>query len=297
MLRGRPGRICRTDAPTHYKRTPSAGVAVAVPRCYRLMLSHDPVMMGALASLFAGAATGLGALPLLGLARLDARRENAVLGFAAGVMLTAAFYSLILPAVDAHSASEGPRLLSAFYVGLSVMAGAGLLALLDHILPEAAAFRPANEDLAAGRARQLWMLVLAMTLHNIPEGMAVGIGFADGQQERGISTAIGIGVQNIPEGMAVAGAMLLLGQGRRRAIMIALASGLVEPVAGTLAAAVVAEARSLLPWGLGLAAGAMVHIVVSQILPDCARRTDTRSTTPAFLVGLGTMMILDLGLQ
>lgn len=261
------------------------------------MLSHDPVMMGALASLLAGAATGVGALPLLGLARLDARRENAVLGFAAGVMLTAAFYSLILPAVHAHSASEGPRLLSAFYVGLSVMAGAGLLELLDHILPEAAAFRPSNENMAAGRARQLWLLVLAMTLHNVPEGMAVGIGFADGHEQRGLSTAIGIGIQNVPEGMAVGGAMLVLGKGRLRAVLIAFASGLVEPLAGTLAAAIVAEARSLLPWGLGLAAGAMTHIVVSQILPDCARRTDARSTTPAFLVGLCSMMILDLGLQ
>ncbi len=212
------------------------------------------------------------------------------MGFAAGVMLAASFFSLIVPAL-AHTASDGTGAAKAAWIAAaSVALGAGTIMLLDHILP-------ADEGLdMAGELshRSLRLFVLAITLHNIPEGLAVGVSFADGAYTQGASTALGIGIQNIPEGFAVACA-LALHHGRATAFIGALLSGLVEPVAGTAGALLVAHFQPLLPWALCLAAGAMLSVIMSQIVPSLGRGPAGRPQM-ALIAGLCLMMVLDIAL-
>jgi ZIP family zinc transporter len=140
----------------------------------------------------------------------------------------------------------------------------------------------------------VWLFVAAITLHNFPEGLAVGVSFGGGDIQAGTSTAIGIGVQNIPEGLAIAGALAGIGYAPGRAVLAALLSGLVEPVAGLFGVAVVSLSQPLLPWGLGFAAGAMIYIVASEIIPEThARVAGGGRATLGIMVGLGAMMFLD----
>lgn len=213
------------------------------------------------------------------------------MGFAAGVMLAASFFSLIVPALG-HMASQGSSASgSARIAAGSVAVGAGAIMLLGHVLP-------ADEGpYVAGELshRSLRLFVLAITLHNIPEGLAVGVSFADGAYTQGASTALGIGIQNIPEGFAVACA-LALRYDRVTACIGALLSGLVEPVAGAAGAFLVAHFRPLLPWALCLAAGAMLSVIMSHIVPSLGHDHRGRSQV-ALIAGLCLMMALDIALS
>ena len=228
----------------------------------------------------------------MGARRPTAIQYKAMLAFAAGVMLAASFFSLIMPAVDRARESGASAVQASAIVTLAVLLGAGAIALLNRFAPRAAEL--------TGRAREvrrLWLFVFAITLHNIPEGMAVGVSFADGTKS-GIATAIGIGTQNMPEGLAVGFALMAAGLPRSRAWLLALGSGLVEPVAGLAGAAVVAMAMPLLPWALGFAAGAMIHVVASGIIPDTQDEEAGRGgwASAALMIGLGAMMFLDIAL-
>ncbi|WP_106639519.1 ZIP family metal transporter [Allosphingosinicella vermicomposti] len=255
------------------------------------------ILTGFLGSLAAGAATGVGALPILKLGMPDERRQSILLGFAAGVMLAASFFSLILPGIAQGQASGMSPVLSFGVVGAAVLLGGVTLALTNVLMPPLDRFGLGPEGIAATRFRRIWLFVAAITLHNFPEGMAVGVSFGGGDFSAGLTTAIGIGLQNMPEGLAVAGAVASLGYSRRAAFGTALLSGLVEPVAGLMGAALVSLALSLLPWGLGFAAGAMIYIVVSEIIPDVRREVAVRKPAMASLMtGLVIMMALDLSL-
>lgn len=255
------------------------------------------VLIGFLASLAAGLATFVGALPILGMGALDSRRQTLLLGFAAGVMLAASFFSLIIPGIG-QAQALGFDLASALgVVTAAVLLGGVTLALLNASLPSLDQFGIGPSGMAEARFRRVWLFVAAITLHNFPEGMAVGVSFGGGDMGAGMTTAVGIGLQNMPEGLAVAGAVASLGYSRRLALATALLSGLVEPIAGFIGAAAVALASSLLPWGLGFAAGAMIYIVASEIIPDVRRQVSSRRPAMASLaVGLVTMMALDIGL-
>ncbi len=249
----------------------------------------SPALAGSLGSLAAGLATGLGALPILGVGRSAERYQGIMLGFAAGVMLAASFFSLIMPALDHLGGQGAPRWIAASIAAFALFLGAALVMLLDRLLPDATA---GNQD--ETRHRRLWLFVLAITLHNAPEGLAVGVSFADGAFAHGSATALGIGIQNIPEGFAVAGA-LALRFSPGKAFLGALLSGLVEPVAGTIGAQLVAHFDPLLPWALCIAAGAMISVIMSQIVPDLGREPSHRSQL-ALILGLCLMMILDVAL-
>ena len=233
-----------------------------------------PLLAGALASLATGVATGFGATPVLGMARPDVRRQEMLLGFAGGVMLAASFFSLIAPAIALARDQGHGRLAAAVMVMVAVCAGAGLLALLGRYLPvPEQVTAPGDCRPVEGRNSlppSVRLLVIAITLHNIPEGAAVGMSFADGAAA-GLATAIGIGTQNLPEGLAVSCALLAAGRSRTSAFVGGAASGMVEPVAGLGAAVLVSQMAAVLPWGLGMAAGAMLLIVAGHILPQIAR--------------------------
>ncbi|HEX8062834.1 MAG TPA: ZIP family metal transporter [Allosphingosinicella sp.] len=267
------------------------------PNRRRNALINSIVLTGFLGSLAAGLATVVGALPLFATGKPSVRLENGFLGFAAGVMLAASFFSLIIPGLEqARSAGFG-RVESAAIVVGAVLIGGTFLGLLNRMVPslERAGFSP-REGISVGTNRRIWLFVAAITLHNFPEGMAVGVSFGTGDFKAGCATALGIGLQNIPEGLAVAVALMSIGHSRGRAIVAALASGLVEPVGGFVGVATVTAVASLLPWALGFAAGAMIYVVSSEIIPHAHRREGGGLATIGLMIGLAAMMFLDISL-
>jgi len=247
------------------------------------------IATGTAASLLAGLATAAGAIPLLMIRRVPAAAGELSLGFSAGVMLAASFFSLIMPALRVAEVSLGGRLAAAIVVVLAVLLGGGAIDIAGRLL---GAFAPRLRGSVA--AQRVWLLVLAITLHNFPEGLAVGIGF--GSEDAGTATAlaVGIGLQNMPEGLAVASALFAIGFGRWPSVLVATATGLVEPIGGLLGVAAVATFTMLLPWGLGFAAGAMIFVVASEIIPGMNREGSARLANIGLMAGLAVMMLLDV---
>ena len=250
------------------------------------------VATGVAASLAAGVATGVGALPLLVVNKPSQNVQNAFLGFAAGVMLAAAFFSLILPGLQAAQAYGHTEVEAAAMLVAAILLGGLALHLLNHFAP--------HEHFVAGRQgvdipalRRIWLFVIAITLHNVPEGLAVGVSFGGGDLSNGASTALGIGLQNMPEGLAVA-ASLAAFYSRGKAIGVALLTGLVEPFGAAVGLVAVTAAADLLPWGLGFAAGAMIWVVSSEIIPETHREGHQGISTAALMAGLTVMMFLDV---
>jgi ZIP family zinc transporter len=249
------------------------------------------VLAGALGSLLAGLATALGALPILGVGRPTQRHQGITLGFAAGVMLAASFFSLIIPALDLLQDKGASPAQAAMVAALSVLAGATMIMLLARCLPDSELDDHVRMDVSI---HGIWLFVLAITLHNIPEGLAVGVSFADGTYAKGSATALGIGIQNIPEGFAVAGT-LALRYTRGWAFLGGAVSGLVEPVAGTIGALLVSHFTMLLPWALFIAAGSMISVIMSQIVPRLEQKPHDPSHI-SLIAGLCLMMLLDVAL-
>jgi ZIP family zinc transporter len=234
--------------------------------------------------LAAGLATGIGGLCLLAFPRPSEVVLDALLGFTAGVMLAATAFSLLVPALDEGTVAE---VLVGFALG-----GAVLLAL-DAIVPHVHARFAERGHEDDRRAHRGLLLLSALTIHNIPEGMAVGTAFAAGGTELGVPIAVAIGLQNIPEGFA-AGAPLLDGRtSRRRAAGLAAATGAVEPPAALLAIAAFGVASALLPLGLAFAAGAMLYVVIDELIPESHARGNERIATVALLLGFALMLALD----
>lgn len=256
------------------------------------MIANSVILTGFVASLLAGLATFVGALPILASGRPSERQENLMLGFAAGVMLAASFFSLIIPGIEQARATGASQVAASATMVAAILLGGFCLAQLNALVPPLDKLGLGPRGIADARFRRVWLFVAAITLHNFPEGMAVGVSFGAGTGT-GVATAVGIGVQNLPEGFAVAGVLAGLGYSRRTAVLLALASGLVEPVAGLAGASLVSLASSLLPWGLGLAAGAMIYVVASEILPDMRVRAGGHRAAQAMMVGLVAMLFLD----
>lgn len=253
------------------------------------------ILIGAGASLAAGLATGLGALPVLLLRRISQRLQDALLGFAAGVMLAASFLSLVVPGIGAARAGTGSATMAAVTVSAAMLLGAGALWAANRFVPhEHFVLGPAGPRSPA--VRRIWLFVAAITLHNFPEGLAVGVGFGGGDLANGTVLAIAIGLQNMPEGLAVAVSLVALGHARRAALLVALATGLVEPIGGLIGAAAVAISQPLLPWGMGFAAGAMLFVVSNEIIPETHGKGHEDAATAGLMVGLVVMTLLDTAL-
>lgn len=243
-------------------------------------------MLAWLGTSFTFLMTALGAATVFFLARAVCERaQGALLGFAAGVMTAASVWSLILPAIE-QTAAEG-RLPPFLPAAAGIVLGALLLALLDELTRQRGGERVTHSD---------FLLLSAITLHNIPEGMAVGLAFAlaaDGDGLAGAAAlALGIGVQNFPEGAAVALPLYQSGQSKLRAFVTGVLSGAVEPLFGVLVVLAAARVHALMPWLLSFAAGAMLYVVAEELLP----RAGSRRGTCGFLVGFLFMMVLDVAL-
>jgi ZIP family zinc transporter len=253
------------------------------------------IFVGFAASTAAGAATALGAMFVLVARKLSEPLNDALLGFSAGVMLAASFFSLIIPGIEYAQKSLGSTTLATLLVIAALMLGAITLSIVNRYAPHEH-FILGLKGVDARTLKRIWLFVIAITLHNFPEGLAVGVGFGGGDIAGGTALAIGIGLQNIPEGLAVAAALFSLGYSRQTAFAIGAATGLVEPVGGLLGVTAVTLFQPLLPWGLGFAAGAMLFVVSNEIVPETHRRGHEELATYGLMIGLALMMFLDVTL-
>ena len=253
------------------------------------------IAVGFAASAAAGAATALGAMFVLIAPKPSEALNDALLGFAAGVMLAASFFSLIIPGIKYAEAHSGSAVWATLLMIAALMIGTVALSLLNRYIPHEH-FILGLKGVKGRAFHRIWLFVIAITLHNFPEGLAVGVGFGGGDIGSGTALAIAIGLQNIPEGLAVAAALLSLGYSRNTAFAVGAATGMVEPVGGLLGVTAVTIFQPLLPWGLGFAAGAMLFVVSNEIVPETHRRGHEELATYGLMSGLALMMFLDVTL-
>lgn len=252
------------------------------------------VALGFAGSLLAGLCTGVGALLILVRSRWSQRSQVLMLAFAAGVMLAASLFSLALPAFELVAERRPGTLRALLEVGAGLGLGAAAVWAFNRWVPHEH-FIKGPEGRRSIHLGRHWLFILTITLHNLPEGMSVGVSFGQGLSS-GLPVMLGIGIQNLPEGLAVAAALIGDGFSRRRALWIATWTGLIEGVGGLIGAFAVHFSALLLPWGLSFAGGAMLFVIAAEILPETHRDGIERSTTLSLAVGFLLMMLLDLGL-
>lgn len=268
---------------------------------YTWLESMNPIMQALVATLFTWFVTALGASLVFFFKKMNRKLLDGMLGFAAGVMLAASYWSLLAPAIDMSESLSVPSWFPAL-IGFAL--GAVFIRVIDFFLPHLHLFMPINkaEGIKTSWKRSV-LLVSAITLHNIPEGLAVGVAFggvAAGIPEAtiggAVALAIGIGLQNFPEGTAVSVPLRREGMKRGKAFLYGQASGLVEPVAGIIGAAAVLLIQPILPYALAFAAGAMVFVCVEQLIPESQAGGNTDIATMGTILGFCVMMTLDVGL-
>ncbi len=263
--------------------------------------SLSPILQALLGTLFTWFVTALGAAMVFLFRTVNRRLLNSMLGFAAGVMIAASFWSLLAPALE--MAAEGP-LPEWIPAAVGFLLGGAFLWVVDRILPHLHLGLPIEEaeGIRTGWQRSI-LLVLAITMHNIPEGLAVGVAFGAvgaglpaASLAGAVALAIGIGLQNFPEGAAVSIPLRREGFSRRRAFWYGQLSGVVEPVAAVIGAATVLLVRPLLPYALAFAAGAMIYVVVEELIPESQSDKNTDPATIGAMLGFVLMMVLDVAL-
>jgi ZIP family zinc transporter len=260
-----------------------------------------PVWQAIAATGFTWFLTALGAAAVFFFREINRKVLDGMLGFAAGVMIAASFWSLLNPAIEMAEAAGGPAWVPAT---LGFLAGGAFLWLVDRILPHLHLGLPTEraEGVRTGWQRSI-LLVLAITLHNIPEGLAVGVAFGavaaglpSATLAGAVALAIGIGIQNFPEGTAVAVPLRREGMSRLKAFWYGQLSATVEPVAGAIGAAAVVLMRPILPYALAFAAGAMIFVVVEELIPEAQQEQNTDIATAGAMLGFAIMMTLDVAL-
>ena len=255
--------------------------------------AYPAIVIALVATLGTAAATGAGALPVLFTRAFSLKAQNAMLGFSAGVMLAASMFSLLLPALDSATTMAESKVVGGLVACAGLVLGVALMLAMDRWLP--------HEHLVQGRhgpdaqrISRVWLFVFAITLHNLPEGLAVGIAFGAGDATNAVPLAIGIAIQNMPEGLAVALALLTLNFSPAKATLLALMSGMVEPLGGVLGAGVISIMQPMLPLGLSFAAGAMLFVISHEIIPETHHQKGHETVaTVSLMVGFIIMMMFD----
>lgn len=259
-----------------------------------------PVMQALLATIFTWLMTAVGASFVFFMKDMSRKVLDLMLGFAAGVMIAASVWSLLIPAMDLAEADGLPAWLPAL---AGFLGGGVFLFAVDRILPH---LHPGLSSEYTEGVHVSWsrptLLMMAITLHNIPEGLAVGVAFGAAATEGGTSLAaalalaVGIGIQNLPEGTAVSLPLRGTGMSRRKSFFYGQLSAVVEPVAAVVGAALVTVARPLLPYTLAFAAGAMIYVVVEEVIPESQGHHNTDLATGGAMAGFALMMLLDVAL-
>lgn len=245
--------------------------------------------------LLAACATAAGTLPVLLSRPFSQRAYDTMLGFGAGVMLAASAFSLIVPALAAAESGGANAWTAAGIVACGIMLGSMLLLLIEKLVPHEH-FVKGVEGHRGLVLKRTWLFVLAIALHNFPEGLAIGVAFAGGESGAAHALATGISIQNIPEGLVVALTLRGVGYSRFGSAAVGILSGLVEPVAAVFGAALIALSTSLLPWGLSMAAGAMLFVISHEIIPESHRKGHESFATTGLMLGFVLMMMLDTAL-
>lgn len=266
------------------------------------LLEYNPVLLALYATLFTWFVTALGSSMVFFFKTINEKILNSMLGFAAGVMIAASFWSLLKPAIEMAEKSGVTPWMPAL---IGFLCGGAFLFLIDKILPHL--HLGLSIDKAEG-VKTSWqrsvLLVLAITLHNIPEGLAVGVAFGAlaknpdaGMLAGAVALAIGIGLQNFPEGAAVSIPLRREGFSRLKAFNYGQLSGIVEPVAGVIGAYLVLTITPILPYALSFAAGAMIFVVVEELIPESQTGNETDLSTIGAMLGFATMMFLDVAMS
>lgn len=265
-----------------------------------LLANLNPIVQALLGTIFTWLLTALGAAGVLFIKKINQKMMDLMLGFAAGVMIAASFWSLLAPAIEM---SEGGNLPSFVPAVVGFLLGGAFLWAIDRLLPHLHLGLPMTEaeGLKTSWQRSI-LLILAITIHNIPEGLAVGVafgavasGFPSATITAAIALAFGIGIQNFPEGLAVSVPLRREGLSRGKSFFWGQLSGMVEPVAGVLGAVAVIVARPILPYALSFAAGAMIFVVAEELIPE-SQREGTDIATIGVMIGFAVMMLLDVAL-
>lgn len=262
------------------------------------------VVLALIATLFTWLMTGLGAVTVVFFKSPNQRLLNLMLGFAAGVMIAASFWSLLQPAIERAEVTYNFPAWAIVTVGF--LCGALFIWISDKIVTRARRGLKGESGGASARFHRIFMLVLSITLHNIPEGLAVGVAFgalssAGGDSEAlwgAVTIAVGIALQNFPEGAAVAFPLRREGYSRRKSFFLGQASGMVEPIAGVIGALSVIYIEKILPMALAFAAGTMILVSVHELIPECQSNKDAHPyfATMGIVAGFATMMLLDVAL-
>lgn len=266
----------------------SLALAIALALGLFYLLVDRPKGIGVFVSLAAGLATGVGAVPVLFMRTVNPHTLNRLLGAAAGVMLAATAFSLLEPGLEAAERLWGE--LGVFPVAAGLLFGAGFLILSDQFFPY---HHLVGRDTLDESTRRIWLFILAVALHNLPEGWAVGVSYGAAQYADGLAVGVAIALQNVPEGLAVAMPMVALGYPKGWAVFIATLTGLIEPLGGLLGLVLAEAIPSLMPLGMAMAAGAMLFVIHDDIVPSIQSRGKERFATLAMLIGFVVMMILD----
>lgn len=261
----------------------------------------SPVVQALFGTLFTWGMTALGAAGVFLQKEINQKLLDGMLGFASGVMIAASYFSLLAPAVEMSVNLNVPQWFPAV---VGFLLGGVFLWIVDKILPHLHPGDKKPEGVKSSWQRSV-LLVVAITLHNIPEGLAVGVAFGaaaagiEGASLAGaIALALGIGIQNFPEGMAVSMPLRKEKLSRGKAFFLGQLSGVVEPISAMIGAALVLAMRSLLPYALAFAAGAMIYVVAEELIPEAKRELNRHSDIPTIgvMLGFAVMMLLDLAL-
>jgi ZIP family zinc transporter len=260
------------------------GLLLGLVQLWQALAPATALRTALAAGSLAALATALGVLPMLIARAPSLRTHDALLGFGAGVMLAACCFSLLVPALTAARELGHGSWGSALRVGTGLLLGAGMIMGIERLLPHQHFFGglAAAGGIGSQRIRGLWLFVIAIVLHNVPEGLAIGVAAAGTDAARATALATGIAIQDVPEGLVVALALQSLGAGRW------LAAG--------VGAAAVGISAPLLPWGLAFAAGAMLFVVSHEVIPESHRQGHERFATTGLLIGFVLMMVLDTAL-
>ncbi len=243
----------------------------------------DNLQLGLVASLLVGATTGFGGLPVFFMKDVTQRILDALLGFAAGVMLAATAFSLLIPAIEYGGVLQAT---------LVFIIGATVIYLIDKHVPHEHLLK-GHEGPPSPHLSGTSLMIIAITIHNFPEGLAVGVSFGGGELISAMTIAVAIALQNIPEGSAVAFLLIRVGFKRRKAAFYALLTGLLEPISGIVGVSVIAVSTHLLPPALAFAGGCMAFVVSHEMIPESHRFGHEREATFGFVAGFALMMLLD----
>jgi len=261
----------------------SPGVLAAMP---------PPVYHTLIGGLWAAAATAVGTLPVLLSQSFSARTYDAALGLGGGIMLAATSFSLVLPAIAASKGAGNTPMAASLMVGGGILIGMLIVMLLERLVRSDNVLDNTKSDNANTLVRA-WLFVGAVAIHNIPEGMAIGVGYAGVDLSKANALTTGIAIQDIPEGMVVAMALRVAGYGRLFSAALGTLSGVVEPIGAVIGALMIEASAALLPWGLAGAAGAMLYVICHDVVPEAQRRGNYGTASFSLVIGFIIMMVLD----